>query len=153
VKARADHLATIGYQLATTRSFLRTLKANRIDLLADVRAVASSRRPGFSKSALTANLRDAGIEYLHLRDLGTPAEGRVAARAGRHTRMREIFEQHLATRKAQAELALLAEIIRSGRRACLLCLEADPTQCHRSLVAQALASILPLQVTHLAIEG
>jgi uncharacterized protein (DUF488 family) len=150
---RSNQLATIGYQLATVPTFLETLTAHRIDLLVDVRAVASSRRPGFSKTALTANLQGAGIEYLHLRGLGTPAEGRMAARAGRHAEMREIFEEHLATRKAQADLAVLAEIVRSGRRTCLLCLEAEPTHCHRSLVAQALLPLAPVRVTHLAVEG
>jgi hypothetical protein len=49
-------------------------------------------------------------------------------------------------------LARLAEIVRSGRRACLLCLEADPSQCHRSLVARALASLVRVRVTHLAVK-
>jgi uncharacterized protein (DUF488 family) len=113
-------LATIGYEAATVRTFLEALTEHRIELLVDVRAVASSRRPGFAKSALAANLQGVGIEYLHLRGLGTPAEGRAAARVGRHAKMREIFEDHLATVAAQTELDTLAEIVRSGRRVCLL---------------------------------
>jgi uncharacterized protein (DUF488 family) len=143
-------LATIGYQAATVRTFLEALARHRIDLLVDVRAVASSRRPGFAKSALAANLQGASIEYLHLKGLGTPAEGRAAARAGRHGEMKRIFERHMKTAGAQAELETLAQIVRSDRRACLLCLEADPTQCHRSLVAAALGERLLLRVTHLA---
>ena len=143
-------LATIGYQAATVRTFLEALARHRIDLLVDVRAVASSRRPGFAKSALAANLHGASIEYLHLKGLGTPAEGRAAARAGRHGEMIRIFERHMKTAGAQAELDTLAQIVRSDRRACLLCLEADPTQCHRSLVAAALGERLSLRVTHLA---
>jgi uncharacterized protein (DUF488 family) len=143
-------LATIGYEAATVRTFLEALTEHRIELLVDVRAVASSRRPGFAKSALAANLQGVGIKYLHLRGLGTPAEGRVAARASRHAKMREIFENHLATAAAQTELATLAEIVRSGRRVCLLCLEADPMHCHRSIVAGALASVVPMRVVHLA---
>jgi uncharacterized protein (DUF488 family) len=143
-------VATIGYEAATVRTFLEALTEQEVDLLVDVRAVASSRRPGFAKSALAANLQGAGIEYLHLRGLGTPAEGRAAARAGRHARMREIFEDHLATADAQADLDSLADIVRSGRRVCLLCLEADPTHCHRSIVASALAAKMPLRVIHLA---
>ena len=142
-------VATIGYQAATVRTFLEALTEHRVDLLVDVRAVASSRRPGFAKSALAANLQGAGIEYLHLRGLGTPAEGRAAARAGRHAEMREIFLEHLATPGARAELEALAEIVRSGRRVCLLCLEADPTHCHRSLVATALTAMVPMRVIHL----
>jgi uncharacterized protein (DUF488 family) len=145
-----NDLATIGYELATVPTFLRALTEHRVELLVDVRAVASSRRPGFAKTALAANLDGAGIAYLHLRGLGTPAAGRVAARAGRHGEMRKVFQDHLATEGAQAELETLAEIVRSGRRVCLLCLEADPTHCHRSIVAGALAAKLPVGVVHLA---
>lgn len=147
-RAPAD-LATVGYEGATVPSFLRALTDHGIELLVDVRAVAGSRRPGFAKTALAANLQGAGIAYLHLRGLGTPAPGRAAARAGRHEEMREIFRAHLATEAAQDELERLGDIVRSGRRACLLCLEADPTHCHRSLVAQALGEHVPIRVTHL----
>jgi len=143
-------LATVGYEAATMPSFLETLQQAGVELLVDIRAVASSRRPGFAKTRLTANLEGAGIGYLHLRGLGTPAEGRAAARAGRYDELRRIYVEHLATPAAQDELETLAELVRSGRRICLLCFEADPAHCHRSLVAAALADQLPLQVTHLA---
>ena len=142
-------LVTIGYQGASVGSFLDELKEARVELLVDVRAVASSRRPGFAKSRLAANLEGAGIEYLHLRGLGTPSDGRAAARAGRHQEMREIFLEHLATPEAQAELEHLADIVRSGRRVCLLCFEADPAHCHRSMVAAALAERVPVSIAHL----
>jgi uncharacterized protein (DUF488 family) len=145
-----NDVATIGYELATVPTFLKALTAHRVELVVDVRAVASSRRPGFAKTALAANLDGVGIAYLHLRGLGTPAAGRVAARAGRHAEMRKVFQDHLVTEGAQAELETLAEIMRSGRRVCLLCLEADPTHCHRSIVASALAARLPVRVVHLA---
>lgn len=142
-------LATIGYEGTTVPAFLSTLRDADVKVLVDVRAVASSRRPGFAKTRLAANLAEAGIEYLHLRGLGTPAEGRAAARAGRHDELRRIFAEHLQTPEAQADLDALATLVRSGRRACLLCLEADPAHCHRSLVADALAARLPLEVVHL----
>lgn len=142
-------IATIGYQVATVRTFLDALQADAVELLVDVRAIASSRRPGFSKSQLSANLQQAGIDYLHLRGLGTPADGRAAARAGRHDELRTIYSEHLATPKAQADLATLADLVHAGRRICLLCFEADPAHCHRSMVAAALGAQLPLRVTHL----
>jgi uncharacterized protein (DUF488 family) len=142
-------LATIGYQGAAVSSFLDELKEAGVELLVDIRAVASSRRPGFAKTRLAANLEEVGIEYLHLRGLGTPSDGRAAARAGRHAEMREIFLEHLATPDAQAELEHLADIVRSGRRVCLLCFEADPAHCHRSMVAAALAERVPLGLNHL----
>ena len=84
-------LATIGYQGATPDGFRRALENARVELLVDIRAVASSRRPGFSKTKLAASVDEAGIGYLHLRALGTPADGRAAARAGKHAEMRAIF--------------------------------------------------------------
>jgi uncharacterized protein (DUF488 family) len=143
-------IATVGYEAASVQRFLEVLRADGVELLVDVRAVASSRRPGFAKTALAANLASVGIDYLHLRGLGTPAPGRAAARAGRHDEMRSIFRAHLATLPAQAELAALAELVRGGRRTCLLCFEANPAHCHRSLVATALGALVPVQVTHLA---
>jgi uncharacterized protein (DUF488 family) len=143
-------LATIGYEGTTVSEFLQTLTDARIELLVDVRAVAMSRRPGFAKSALAANLTTVDIEYLHLRKLGTPADGRAAARAGKHAEMHRIFLKQLATEDSQAELHALADIIKSGKRVCILCFEADPAHCHRRLVAQALQKMMPLEVSDLA---
>lgn len=147
------HIATIGYEGATVESFLEALRGDRTSLLVDVRALAMSRRPGFAKSRLAANLAGAGIEYLHLRGLGTPADGRAAARAGKHARMHEIFRAHLATPVAQADLDTLRSIVESGRRVCLLCFEADPRHCHRSLVIEALSRSLQLEVSNLMPVG
>ena len=145
-------VATIGYEGATLPALLDVLRAADVSLLVDVRAVARSRRPGFAKSRLTAGLAEAGIGYRHLRGLGTPADGRAAAKAGRHEEMRRVFRAHLATPEAQADLAVLAELA-AAERVCLLCFEADPRHCHRLLVADALAARMPVAVTHLRSEG
>jgi uncharacterized protein (DUF488 family) len=145
-------IATIGYEGATVGGFLDALRAQGIDLLVDVRALASSRRPGFAKTALSANLAEAGIEYLHVRELGTPADGRVAARAGRHDEMRRIFLAHLATPAAQDGLERVIELVNSGRHIALMCLEADPAHCHRRYVAEAMTARMPLKVTDLAVR-
>jgi uncharacterized protein (DUF488 family) len=142
-------IATIGYEGATVASFQKALRDAKIDLLVDVRALASSRRPGFAKTRLAANAKEAGAEYLHLRALGTPADGRAAARAGRHDEMRRIFQEQLATPEAREELALVADLVQQGRRACLLCFEANPEHCHRSMVAAALTTLLPVTVVNL----
>ena len=138
-------LATIGYEQATLDAVLGTLQAAGVGLLVDVRAVAASRRPGFSKRQLAAGLESVGIGYLHLRGLGTPAEGRQAARAGRHDDLRRIYGAHLATTGAQAELAELEALVAGGRRVCLLCFERDAGGCHRSMVAER----LNVEVAHL----
>ena len=143
-------IATIGYEAASVPRFIGALRDAGVQLVVDVRALASSRRPGFAKTRLAANLAEAGIEYLHLRRLGTPADGRAAARAGHHEEMKRIFREQLATEDAQEELALLADIVRQGRQVCLLCFEADPAHCHRSLVANALVERLPVGIANLA---
>jgi uncharacterized protein (DUF488 family) len=77
-KKKKPPLFTIGYEQAKSDAVLRELKEAKVELLVDVRAVAASRRPGFSKRQLAAGLDDHGIGYLHLRALGTPKEGRLA---------------------------------------------------------------------------
>ena len=127
-------LATIGYEHATLPEVIGKLEQAGIEILLDVRAVASSRRAGFSKSLLAGTLAEHGIEYVHLRQLGTPKPGRQAARAGRIEEMRRIFEDHLAEPGAQVELAQATDIARE-RRAALMCYEANAAGCHRSIVA------------------
>ena len=142
-------IATIGYQGATIADVVQELVDAKVQLLVDVRAVAMSRRPGFAKSRLAANLAEGGIDYLHLRGLGTPADGRAAARAGRHDEMQRIFAEHMQSAVAQTDLHTLASIVQEGKRVCLLCFEADPQHCHRLLVAEALTQLTAVKVTHL----
>ena len=142
-------LATIGYEGATLDGVVRALRAAGVETLVDVRAVARSRRPGFAKTRLAAGLAEGGISYVHLRGLGTPADGRAAAKAGRHDEMRRVFGEHLATPEAQADLRHLADRVGSGERVALLCYEAAPEHCHRRQVAEALARMLPVEVTDL----
>lgn len=128
-------LFTIGYEGKTQAELLDELEAARVELVLDVRAVAASRRPGFSKNILAAGLRQRGIDYLHLRPLGTPAEGREAARAGRIAEMRRIYARQLET--PEAELALEQALAEAGeRRAALLCYEREAPDCHRSMLAE-----------------
>jgi uncharacterized protein (DUF488 family) len=100
-------LFTIGYEKAKADAVLGELKRAKIDLLVDIRAVAASRRPGFSKLQLAASLDQAGIAYIHLQKLGTPAEGRQAARAGDLDTLWRIYDKHIKTPEAQAALGEL----------------------------------------------
>ena len=97
-------LHTIGYEGSSIDEFLATLGAVGIDLLIDVRDVPISRKKGFSKSALASHLAHHRIEYLHLKGLGDPKPGRVAAREGRFHDFRRIFGVHLRTASAQADM-------------------------------------------------
>jgi uncharacterized protein (DUF488 family) len=133
-KPDAPVLATIGYEGASLDAVIGKLKAAGVEQVIDVRAIAASRRPGFSKTILAASLGEAGIGYDHLRALGTPKAGREAAHAGRTEEMRGIYEGHLEEPAAQAELALAADLA-AAKPSALLCYEADPTKCHRAIVA------------------
>jgi uncharacterized protein (DUF488 family) len=149
---RSLTLCTIGYEGVTQASVIDALRAAHVSTLIDVRAIAASRRAGFSKTQLAAGLAQAGISYLQLRDLGTPAAGRAAVRAGRFGEMERLYARHLAGVEAQAALRELERVVTTGTRACLLCYEHDPRHCHRTLVAHALAGRLPLKVKHLMPE-
>jgi uncharacterized protein (DUF488 family) len=131
---------TIGYEGADVDRFLTTLKDAGVAAVADVRAVALSRKKGFSKNQLRTNLAEAGIGYRHFIDLGTPKAGREAARADDIARMHEIFCEQLATDGAQTALEQLAEMA-AEQPVCLLCFERDPARCHRRIIAQRLGRL------------
>lgn len=141
-------LATIGYEDQSLDTVIGRLRRAKVEMVVDVRAVAASRRPGFSKSMLAASLAEHGIAYVHLRQLGTPKEGRLAARAGRTKDMHRIFEKHLEEPAAQLELARAAELAREHRIA-LLCYEADAAHCHRAILAERLCKRLKCKVNDL----
>jgi uncharacterized protein (DUF488 family) len=140
----AKPLFTIGYEHATTGAMLDELSQAKVEVVIDVRAVTSSRRPGFSKRQLAAGLDERGIGYLHLRALG-----RLAARSGKRDELFRIFEKHLKTPEAREELDELATLAKSGRRLCLLCYERDPDGCHRRRVAELIHERTGAKVEHL----
>jgi uncharacterized protein (DUF488 family) len=141
-------LHTIGYEGAALDGFLSALSRARVSLVIDVRAIAVSRRKGFSKTALAAALAENGIDYLHLRDLGDPKPGREAAREGRLADFRRIYRAHLSGAAARIALNEAAKAA-TQQAACLLCYEAEPNGCHRSIVANELARSTKFAVHHL----
>ena len=129
---------TIGYENATVPDFVAALTQAGVKRVIDVRAVPNSRRPGFSKTPLRNALAEAGIDYVHLRALGTPADGRAAARAGRHEELERIYEGQLELPEAIAQSAQMKDLAAEVPSA-LLCYERDPAHCHRSLLLDAVA--------------
>jgi len=130
---------TIGYEAATMAEFLGALQQAGVERVIDVRAVPNSRRPGFSKTPLRNALAEAGIDYVHLRALGTPADGRAAARAGKQTELKRIYAGQLELPEAMAESAQMLSLAAEEPSA-LLCYERDPAECHRSLLIAAVAA-------------
>ncbi len=133
-KRKIQPLYTIGYEQAKPAAVLEELKRAKVQLLVDTRAVAASRRPGFSKRQLAASLGEANIGYVHLQKLGTPAAGRTAARSGDIDALWRIYDKHMKSRDAQDALGELIALIKSGQRIALLCYCRDPKTCHRSRV-------------------
>ena len=142
-------LFTIGYEQALPAAVMDELKRAHVDLLVDTRAVAGSRRPGFSKRALAAALDEQGIGYLHLQKLGTPAEGRAAARAGDTDMLWRIYDKHIKKAEPQEALAELVTLIKSGKRVALLCYCRDPQACHRSRIVANVKKRVRVKVTDL----
>ena len=142
-------LATIGYEQTTQPAVIDKLKAAGVEVVVDVRAVASSRRAGFSKTLLSASLNAEGIGYVHLRELGTPKPGRIAARKGHVAEMHEIFKAHMAEPAAQLELAKATEFVREGQKVALLCYEADAAGCHRTILANWICEDLGCEIENL----
>jgi uncharacterized protein (DUF488 family) len=129
---------TIGYEGATVSEFVAALQNAGVERVIDVRALPLSRRPGFSKSPLKAALAEAGIDYAHLKALGTPSEGRTAARAGRHADMARIYAGQLELPEAMAQSAEMLTLAKEKPSA-LLCMEREPQHCHRTLLLKAVA--------------
>ena len=133
---KAKKLFTIGYEQTPAKAVLDELENAGVKLLVDVRAVAASRRPGFSKNQLAAGLDERGISYLHLRALGTPRDGRDAARSGKFDALHKIYAAHLKTPQAREELDELSSLVRKSGPVCILCYERDHQHCHRQWIAE-----------------
>ncbi len=127
---------TIGYEGTTMADFLAALKGAGVEQVIDVRALPLSRRPGFSKSSLAASLLDAGIGYVHLKELGTPKRGRDAAKKGDRATLEEVYAGQLELPEAQAQAAQMLDLA-AEKPSALLCFERDPCVCHRTLLLDA----------------
>src|SRR3954453_18282475 len=148
--ARAKKLFTIGYEQTPPQSVLDELERTGVKLLVDVRAVASSRRPGFSKNQLAAGLDERGIAYLHLRGLGTPKNGPEAARSGKFEELHRIYSKHLKTTQAREELDELSALVKKSGPVCILCYERDHQQCHRQWIAEIIEERDGVRIENLA---
>ncbi|MET0269518.1 MAG: DUF488 domain-containing protein [Sphingomonas sp.] len=129
---------TIGYEGATQAEVVAALAAAGVRRLIDVRAVPLSRRPGFSKNVLANGLREAGIDYVGLKALGTPPEGREAARRHDHATLERVYDGQLELPEAMAHAAMMRDLAAETPSA-LLCFERDSAGCHRTLLLKRIA--------------
>jgi uncharacterized protein (DUF488 family) len=147
---KVKKLFTIGYEQAPAGAVLDELEQAGVKLLVDVRAIAASRRPGFSKNQLAAGLQERGISYLHLRGLGTPKEGRDAARGGKFDALQRIYAAHLKQPQAREELDELSALVTKSGPVCILCYERDHRQCHRQWIAEVIEHRDGVKIVNLA---
>lgn len=138
----APTLFTIGYEKLLPGPLVHELELAGVRRVNDVRFRPQSRRPGMSKTRLGDLLAEHGIRYEHRRALGTPADLRVLYRAGRIAEAHAAFAAHVEAQSADELDALAAELLEAPATA-LLCLEADPDVCHRSVLVARLRTRLP----------
>lgn len=120
-------LFTIGYEGRDPAELIAILAASGVTRVIDVRALPLSRRPGFSKTPLRDALAAAGIDYVHLREAGNPFR--------KDPDPLPSYRAYVADTPAIVRSLLDAA---DGHAAALLCMEHDPTHCHRTILAAAM---------------
>lgn len=143
---------TIGYERYGQPDFIARLQREGVAMLIDVRAVANSRKAGYSKKMLAASLNEACIAYRHMVALGTPKAGREAARAGDMDTLRASLDTSLAEPAAALDLSEIAALSKAGT-ICLMCLEEEWTKCHRSMICERLLADHGVAARHLRMDG
>lgn len=142
-------LCTVGYEGRVAEELIDLLVEHEIQLVVDVRELPLSRKKGFSKTTLCSHLEEAGVSYRHMRALGNPKYLRQALKSGLDFEEFAVGFRELLANQVDA-IEELGEAATSYR-VCLLCFEADPEQCHRSIVADCVVNLVgnELQVVHL----
>jgi len=115
------------------------LRAHGVERLVDVRSIPKSRRvPQFNSDALAAALRKQGIEYLHMKSLGGLRHAKKdSANLGWRNASFRGYADYMATEEFRASILRLLDLAREKRTA-IMCAEAVPWRCHRSLIGDAL---------------
>ena len=138
---------TIGYQSHSVESLIQSLNAHGVEILMDVRQNPISRKAGFSKHRLQNAVVEAGIEYHHRPDLGTPPRIRLMYRtSGDLPVVLAAYEKHIS---ANPESLKLLASLAATKTVCLLCLEKDHNMCHRGVIARRLCEITKWKPIHL----
>lgn len=124
---------TVGYQGKQIAQLMTELRDAGIECLVDIRRKPMSRKPGFAKKSLSEHLREAGIEYVHIVELGTPPDLFGMRKAKDNA---PIFAEYaLRYADLMPHVDDLADIA-SQQRSCLLCFELEHTECHRAVVSR-----------------
>jgi uncharacterized protein (DUF488 family) len=133
---------TIGYERLLPPALVAELQAARVERLIDVRYRPQSRRAGMSKTRLGDLLAEHGIAYEHRRALGTPPDIRWFYKNNQVATGAAAYRTYIEAEAAEALDELAAELP-AGPRTALMCLEAEPADCHRTIVVEQLRTRLP----------
>jgi len=130
---------TIGYEGWELDDFVARLREQRVEVLIDIREKPASRKPGFSKTPLREALEEAGIEYVHVKELGSPSAIRYEYKNGGDRD--SFFRAYCAYLKTQVDqLRTVLDAVRE-KTCCLMCLERHAWDCHRSAVSDMLRQL------------
>lgn len=141
-------LCTAGYEGRSADDLVHLLTQHQVQVVVDVRERPLSRKRGLSKTALSERLAAEGVEYVHVRELGNPKQYRDALKDGWD--FDEFASEFRSLLAAQTDALTALGDVAASKKTCLLCFEADPASCHRSLVAEVLAeSAKDFEVIHL----
>lgn len=136
-------VGSVGYERYKDNvDFARRLRDAEVECLVDVRELPISRRRGYAKTALGAAMSEVGIEYVHMRALGNPKPFRDLYKSGRAAEGRERYQHHLLSEGREALDALVPRL--RDKRTALMCVEHDPSTCHRTVILDALRDELGL---------
>jgi uncharacterized protein (DUF488 family) len=130
---------TIGHSTRPLAEFIEMLRAHGIERVVDVRSIPRSRHnPQFNRETLARHLRAARIGYVHLKKLGGLRHAKAdSANLGWHNSSFRGFADYMQTQDFLAGLTRL-EKLAAGKPTAIMCAEAVPWRCHRSLIADAL---------------
>jgi uncharacterized protein (DUF488 family) len=141
VPAKKKELAifTIGHSTRPLDEFIEFLRANGVKRLIDIRTIPRSRHnPQFNRETLGPALRKSGVAYVHLKELGGLRHAKAdSVNLGWHNASFRGFADYMETPEFQAGLARAIKLA-EAKPSALMCAEAVPWRCHRSLVADAL---------------
>lgn len=144
-------ICTMGYQLRSPDELVEQLLCAGVNVVVDVRETPWSQRPAYRKTALSKALGEAGIEYLHAPFAGNPK--RLRREASSHAECLDMYSAYLAEHpEVRYQFSqLMSSLARTDRKACLLCYERHPHDCHRTRLLDAVG--LTDGVEHLGTEG
>jgi uncharacterized protein (DUF488 family) len=141
----ATWVGSVGYENhRDVDEFAQMLADAGVEKLIDVRELPMSRRRGFAKSALSAALAGAGVEYLHLKAMGNPKEFRDLYKSGQVDAGRNAYQRFLLSERHD-DLKGLNHVIRE-KRCALMCVEDDPAICHRQVILDMLSDKIGLEL-------